>query len=67
MTLKDYERLAAAFKAARDHARINVNEPARDHFDAGIGCAAMFVADACKAENPLFNRARFLAACGVQP
>lgn len=58
MTKKDYERIAAALAASK------MDRPT----DAQIvqhrfSCAR--IADALAADNTRFDRARFLAACGV--
>lgn len=65
MTKRHFVALAAAFKAAR--ADVISKEPDASHTDLldGISYAAEHVADACANDNPQFNRARFLAACGV--
>ena len=52
MTRKDYIAAAAALRAAA------VSEERRT-------LAAAILADVFTADNPLFNRARFLEACGV--
>lgn len=66
MTRKDYELIAAAFKAAR--ADVTEKEPESSHKDMldGISLAVEHVADALKRQNELFYRNRFLTACGVQ-
>lgn len=58
MTRKDYEAIAAALKNAR-------GLPMRDHA-ASIGAAAQCIAEVMQRDNPRFDRARFLKACGVQ-
>jgi hypothetical protein len=65
MTRKDYVRIAAAIKAAR--AEIVAKEPDELHSELldGVSYTADFLADALKADNPSFDRARFLAACGI--
>lgn len=61
MTRKDYVALAAAIKAASDEfGEEGVGDGGA--FD-GIEAAAHRIADACAADNPRFDRARFLAAC----
>lgn len=65
MTRKDYIRLATAINQAR--AEIRMKEPeecAADLLD-GTSYAADFIADALADDNPNFDRARFLAACGI--
>jgi hypothetical protein len=54
MTRKDYQLIADAVK------QITANDYAQDRADK-----ANLFADALTATNPLFNRARFLTACGV--
>lgn len=62
MTRKDFILLAEALKLARVR-----GDYAHDtHMLAGVDRAAEKVADALAAENPRFDRARFLKACGVQ-
>ena len=55
MTRKDYIAIAAVFKVRKD----------RDNADA-LREIAYDLADVFKRDNPNFDRARFLAACGVQ-
>ena len=57
MTRKDYVLIASALKANRD--KWVVTPTWLD--------AVYSVADALKADNARFDRARFLAACGVSP
>lgn len=66
MTRKDYIAIAAAFVAAR--ADITTKEPDTSHRDMydGASLAAEYVADVMARDNPRFDRARFLKACGVQ-
>ena len=65
MTRKDYILIAAALRNAHD--AIRQKEPAECHDDMldGIGYAADYLVDALANDNPRFDRARFLAACGV--
>jgi len=61
MTRKDYIRIAAALKAAR-------NQFHPDDFQkvyAGWYSTVTFLADALAQDNPKFDRTRFVAACGV--
>ena len=66
MTRKDYIALAKALM----NARLDVlnKEPAESHNDLydGIGYATDHIVDVLARDNPRFDRARFLAACGVQ-
>lgn len=56
MTKKDYVLIAAAIKAAS-------NAPGYPQRNAFVAFA---LADALQRDNPRFDRAKFLAACGVQ-
>ena len=63
MTRKDYVAIAAALKFERDGYSPNWDTNLfRAHTDA---CKA--VSRAMAQDNPRFNRARFLTACGVPP
>ena len=64
MTRKDYIALARALTAARANNR--TGDANRALYNNGIDNAAACIADALAADNPRFDRARFLAACGVQ-
>ena len=66
MSRKDYVRIAAAIKAAR--AEIVAEEPEEFHSELldGVAYVADFLADALKADNPSFDRTRFLTACGLK-
>lgn len=68
MSRKHFEIVARAIKDARPLRKgstdISVVVIAGHH--AALDNAADFLADAFQAENPRFDRARFLAACGVQ-
>ena len=57
MTKKDFVLIAAALATARPLASAT---PASVHWQACHACA-----DALATTNPLFDRARFLQACGV--
>jgi hypothetical protein len=59
MTRKDYELIAAVFKAQR-------TEYILEHHKYAVESAVLDMADALAAENPRFDRERFLAACGVE-
>ena len=65
MTRKDYETIAASLKAATKTAIYNSNGP------DGYGARTQFaltcneVAGRLKAGNELFDRNRFLTACGL--
>lgn len=63
MTRKDYVALADAFRNARRPAGVRVE--LSDH-NRGVDWAARNVADVLAQDNPRFDRARFLAAAGVQ-
>ena len=64
MTKKDYVRIAAALNGARvtDSEIIS----AKALYNNGVDNAAHRIADALADDNPKFDRARFMAACGVQ-
>lgn len=61
MTRKDYIALADTILAAKRAT------PDTDATILGIDIATRSIADALAADNPRFDRARFLAACGVAP
>lgn len=65
MTRKDYVKLAAAVTATK--AYIVAREPDEDHANMidGASLVAEHLADTLAADNPRFDRARFLKACGV--
>ena len=58
MTKKDYVLIAAALKSARDAEYLIQSQ--------GVDTAARHICSVLADENPKFDRARFLAACGVQ-
>ena len=60
MTRKDYEAIAAAIKEVVDSNRWFKGNL------GGIQATAKAMADVMAADNPRFDRARFLKACGVQ-
>lgn len=64
MTRKDYVKLAEAFKASFDATSQNedVDRPA---VELGIILCVNRVANVLKADNPTFDRVRFLTACGL--
>jgi hypothetical protein len=64
MTKKDYELIAAAMYRARPIATLVPAELPILRQQFTLDCEA--IAGALSAQNPLFNRARFLAACGIQ-
>lgn len=59
MTRKDYERLARALAVSRQTNSANGHQIA-------ISDAAIFIAAELAADNPRFDRVRFLKACGVE-
>lgn len=67
MSKKDYELIARALRASRvTIGDVNSETGSRKAiFNNGIDNAAARLADALGAENAKFDRARFLAACGV--
>lgn len=66
MTKRDYVAIAQAFLAAR--ADITGKEPEECHTDMldGTSLAAEHIADVMQRDNPRFDKARFLKACGIQ-
>jgi len=60
MTRKDYELVAKAFTIAQGSIQVA-------SYEAGdaLGLLSLILADSLEKENPRFNRARFLTACGV--
>lgn len=67
MAKKDYILIAAALKAARVELPEGKNRDPKLIYNNGVDNAAHYVADALGTQNPLFDRARFLTACGVAP
>jgi hypothetical protein len=64
MTKKDYILIAAVLAKRGCHI---AQDPAfREGWHAALSAYAHALADALASENPRFDRARFLAACGVQ-
>jgi hypothetical protein len=62
MTRKDYEAIARALRNSR------IGFPGSREAAAGetaLGHAAKLLSDHCAADNPRFDRARFLKACGL--
>ena len=59
MTKKDFEAIARAIRIAHVTYDTPTDAAQREFI-------AREVAQHCEAANPQFNRARFLAACGVQ-
>lgn len=75
MTKKDFEATAAIIKNRRAvYQTVSVrSRPRNDHavgFDYGalnaLEVVALDMADMFAADNPRFDRARFLAACGIE-
>lgn len=62
MTRKEYELIARAMKSRRDEL-----VESRSSYDriCGHDGAILALAEALASENPLFDRERFLRACGV--
>lgn len=65
MTKKDYIRIAAAIKAARVNNSTENGNPNKALYNNGVDNAAAMIAHALAGDNAMFDRARFLAACGV--
>jgi len=64
MSQKHFELIQDAIKEARNHWLIG-NAIDADSFRFGLKAAAEEIARALATTNPRFDRARFLAACGV--
>ncbi len=64
MTKKDFEAIAAALRDGRDALSDLPNQAAIQRIHAA-SCAT--IASNLKLQNARFNRAKFLAACGVSP
>lgn len=60
MTRKDYELLASALRSTKPDEKQNVKFSLQWSGDVAA------IANALEADNPRFNRARFLAACGIE-
>jgi hypothetical protein len=63
MTRKDYELIAAAIRLSMKAETSGINA---ESFRRGATDCAFMIAGKLKTENPNFDRARFLAACGVK-
>ncbi|HET6725866.1 MAG TPA: hypothetical protein VFH85_07670 [Gammaproteobacteria bacterium] len=63
MTRKDYELIAAAIRSALPTALVAADLPL---LNQAHGNTALRLAAALASDNPRFDRARFLKACGVQ-
>lgn len=61
MTRKDYEKLARGIKKVVVIARKS-NDP---NYTQGVSHAIYAIQDELEADNPRFNRERFLQACGL--
>ena len=66
MTRKDYILIANALHAAR--AKIRQCEPEESIADLcdGVSYAIDYITDALQSDNPQFDRAKFLEACGAE-
>lgn len=64
MTKKDFELIAGAVRQSR-LVGLNIAESTAHRFSEQRACTARRLADALATTNPRFDRARFLAACGV--
>jgi hypothetical protein len=63
MTRKDYELIAAAIRATVAH--VAVDPGYCEGWQAAASSAAHRVADSMANDDPRFDRARFLKACGL--
>lgn len=64
MTKKDYEAIARAIKQSGEHQA--VDEGYCEGWQAAVSSVTHRVANVMQADNPRFDRSRFLKACGVQ-
>jgi hypothetical protein len=62
MTRKDYELIAYAIKLSERTGGVHVQTPEWVQWHDTADC----IADALQGDNPRFDRARFLAACGAE-
>lgn len=63
MTRKDFEMIAAALRDANSE-EVGAFARCQGVNSKGVYRAAEYIADGCKADNPNFDRKRFLSACG---
>jgi hypothetical protein len=73
MTRKDYELIAKAVNLYFNYLEKMMNNGLNNHLEQdnklrlqGAGSVILRIANALEIENPRFNRARFLSACGVK-
>lgn len=66
MTRKDYVAIAQAIKQACDNPNHFYVSGAESKYLQGCNSVAVAVANTMARDNPAFDRARFLKACGVQ-
>jgi hypothetical protein len=59
MTRKDYIAIASALSQARKYCETQNQQ-------RGVERSALCLSDALAQDNPLFDRDRFLAACGIE-
>jgi hypothetical protein len=64
MTRKHFETIAAAIKAQATTARNCYPPQERNATLDALGGVADTIADACRQDNPRFDRRRFMEACG---
>ena len=62
MTRKDYQRIANSIMAVRLR---HENSDDKTSYNYALTAAALDLAASLQEDNPRFDRARFLAACGV--
>lgn len=66
MTRKDYVAIAKAVSASLWNTQLpDLHQEACDSHNAGVIVTARNIADVMQADNPRFDRSRFLKACGV--
>lgn len=67
MTKKDFEAIARAIAEARTlGVHMNTSEARANARASALNDATVLIADYCAADNPRFDRARFMRACGVE-
>lgn len=70
MTKKDFEGIAEALKDGRDALLVSIDPTSPElaqRVNRIFGSMCADVARVCARQNPRFDRARFMAACGIPP
>jgi hypothetical protein len=65
MSRKDYEKFAQMIKKDADEAHATKNPSLRSEMLRSVHNTAQTCIDVFTEDNPLFNKARFLQACGL--